>query len=228
MFNYVDLILLALVAFFVFTGIRKGFARTLLSFAARIASIVIAYFVSDTYAEVVYERFFKETLINAIESDFGSQLTGNIGEQIHSVWSVLPQTLLNIGESFGLDMLAIHGELDGVDISQGVSSVIEETVAGPIAVAICKIIVFAAASAVVSFVLAILVNLLCKVVKLPVLKTADKLLGAGLGLINGFICLFILSFIFTIVSGFISPPELADAIDSSYIIDFFAYANMLV
>ena len=228
MFNYVDWILLALIAFFVFTGIRRGFTRTLLSFVARVASLIAAYFISDMYAETVYEKFFKETFINAIESNFGSQLPDNVGDQIHIAWSKLPEFLLNIGDKFGLDMLAIKGELESVDIDQAVSSVVEESVAGPIAVSICKIIVFAIASVVASFVLNVAVNLLCKIVKLPVLKTADKLFGAGLGLINGFICVFILSFIFIIISGFISPKELADAIDSSYIINFFAYANMLV
>ncbi len=227
MFNYVDLILLALIAFFVITGIRKGFTRTLLSFLARIASLVAAYFISDMYAEAVYESFFKDAVVNAIGSDLSS-LSDVVSEHIWTAWSGLPQSLSAIGEKFGLEMLAIHGEFDGIGVAEGVTSTLEEAVAGPIAIGICKIIIFAIASAVVSFVLAILVNLLCKVVKLPVLKTADKLFGAGLGLVNGFICVFILSFIFTIASGFISPPELADAIDSSYIIDFFAYANMLV
>ncbi len=228
MFNFVDWIMLALVIFFVITGIRKGFVRTFLSFAARIVSLVVAYFVADTYADVIYEKFFKETFMNAIESNVGSALTGDVSAQIHTAWSNLPQTLLNIGDKFGLDMLAIHGELDGIDVGQQMSSVIEESVAGPLAVAVCKIIIFTVASAVISFVLAIIVNLLCKVVKLPVLKTADKLLGAGLGLINGLVCVFILSFICTIASGLISPSELSDAISSSYIIDMFSYVNILV
>jgi len=227
MFNYVDLFLLALVAFFIFTGIRKGFARTLLSFVARIASVVIAFFVSDMYAETVYESFFKDTIVNAMGSDVSS-LSEIVSENILSAWSELPQSLSIIGEKFGLDMLAIHGEFDGIGIAGGVSSGLEETVVGPIAIGICKIILFAIVSAVASVVLNILVNLLCKFLKLPVLKTADKLAGALLGFINGVICLFIISFICVIVSGFIDSPELSEVINSSYIIDFFAYANMLV
>ena len=141
--------------------------------------------------------------------------------------SKFPQIVTSIGDNLGFDAL-INQQVDDSGFAEGVSTALEESVAGPIAVVVCRIILFVIVSAVVSFVLNIVVNLLCKVVKLPVLKTADKLFGAGLGLVNGLICVFILSFIFTIASGFISPPELADAINSSYIIDFFAYANMLV
>ncbi len=227
MLNYVDWILLALVAFFVITGIRKGFARTLLSFVARVTSLVVAYFISDMYAESVYERLFKDVVSNAIESNIDSSASIGVSEQLHTVLSKFPQIVTSIGDNLGLDAL-INQQVDDSGFAEGVSTALEESVAGPLAVAVCKIILFAIVSAIASFVLAILVNLLCKIVKLPILKTADKLLGAGLGLVNGLICVFILSFIFTIASGFINPPELADAINSSYIIDFFAYANMLV
>ena len=224
MFNYVDLALLALVLFFIITGIRKGFARTLLSFVGRIASLIVAYFVSDMYADVVYEKFIKEALTNAIESNVNSALTEGVPEKLNITWSELPQIFTSIVDKLGLEI----SQLDTSGMTQGVSSTLEETIAGPIAIVICRIIIFAIVSVVASFVISILVNLLCKIVKLPILKTADKLLGAGLGLVNGLICVFILSFVFTVVSGFISPSELSDEVNSSYIIDLFANANILL
>lgn len=222
MFNYVDLILIAIVLLFVITGIRKGFARTLLSFVAKVISLVVAYFVSDMYAEEVYERFLKKFVLDAIESDISSSVAGETGH-VHTVLSELPSFFATIADKFGLDIL-INRQPD----SDGISNALEQSVAGPIAVVVCRIIIFVIVSGVCSLVLDLLVNILCKIVKLPVLKTADKLFGAVLGLVNGFICVFILSFVFSIISGFIKPPEFADVINSSYIIDFFACANMLV
>lgn len=188
MINLVDLILLALIIFFIVTGVKRGFARTLLSFLARIASLVIAYFISDMYAETVYEKFLKDDVVNVI------------------------------AENFKLDMT----------VMETVSSSVEELVAGPLAVVVCRIVIFAVVSAVASIVLGILVNLICKIAKLPVLRTANKLLGAVLGLFNGLLCVFILSFICTIATGFVDNSEFTEMVNSSYIIDYFAYANMLI
>lgn len=194
MVNLVDLILLALVVFFVITGIRKGFAKTFLSFVAKIASLVVAYFVSDMYAETVYEKFFKDDVVNVI------------------------------AENFKLDLDVIKD----MNITESVSSSVEELIAGPLAVVVCRIVLFAAVSAIASVVLGILVNLICKIVKLPVLHTADKLLGAVLGLFNGTLCVFILSFIFAIVTGFIDNAEFTEMVNSSYIVDCLVYAKMLI
>ncbi len=194
MINLVDLILLALVIFFIVTGIRKGFAMTLLSFIARVASLVIAYFVSDMYADVVYEKFLKDDVINVIAN------------------------------KFKIDMAVTKDVLS----AETVSSSVEELVAGPLAVVVCRIVIFAVVSAVASIVLSILVNLICKIVKLPVLRTANKILGAALGLFNGLLCVFILSFICTIAVGFVDNSEFTEMVNSSYIVDYFAYANMFI
>lgn len=170
MLNFIDLILLAVVAYFFFMGIKRGFTRTLLSFLARIASIVAAYFVSDMYDDVVYEKFFIDYI----------------------------------------------------------SSSLEQTVAGPIAIAVCRIVIFVLVSAVASLVLNIVINAICNIVKLPVLRTANKLLGAVLGLVNGLLCVFVVSFICTIALSFIDNAEFTEAVSSSYIIDLFAYTDMLI
>lgn len=194
MFSYIDLILSAIVIFFVFTGAKRGFTRTLLSFLARIISLITAYVVSDMYADVVYEKLLKDDVVNAI------------------------------AENFKLDVSVIKD----VGISETVSASLEEVIAGPLTVVVCRIVIFAAVSAVASIVLSILVNLICKIVKLPVLRTANKILGALLGLLNGLICVFILSFICTIATGFVDNAEFAEMVNSSYIIDYFAYADMLI
>ncbi len=225
----IDLLLITVVIIFVVMGARKGFARTLLSFLAKIASIIIAYFVSDMYADVVYEKFFKESVVGTLEANIDSTISsGKLSEQIMSVWENLPDFLKGIGDVFRLDIMAFKGEIDDISLSEGMATSLEQTIAGPLAIAVCRILLFALVSFVASILLSIIVNLICKVVQLPVLRSANKLLGAILGLMNGLICVFIISFICTIASGLIVSDAFAEAVNSSYIINFFAYLGMLI
>lgn len=178
--SFVDILLLAIVVFFLFSGIRRGFVRTLLSFASRIASVVLAFFVSDKYDELIYEKFLKDSVVNSIEEHVSAS--------------------------------SVNGEI---------SSFLEETLAGPASVLVCRIIVFAIISVVASFVFDIIINLVCKIVQLPVLRTANKALGGVLGLLNGLVCVLIISYICVIAVGLVNNAEFSEVIASSRIIEIF-------
>lgn len=225
----IDLLLVAVLIILVIFGARKGFARTLFSFLAKIASVIIAYVVSDMYADVVYEKFFKESVVGALESNVDSTLaSGDISMQISSVWENLPDFLKRIGEAFLIDPLAINGQIDDINLSGEIASSLEQVFAGPLATVVCRIVLFALVSFISSILLSVIVNLICKVVRLPVLRSADKLIGAALGLLNGLVSVFIISFVFTIVSGFITNEAFTEIVNSSYIINIFAYSGMLI
>ena len=86
---------------------------------------------------------------------------------------------------------------------------------------VCRIIIFAIVSFLASLVFSIIINLLCKIVKLPVLRTANKALGGALGLFNGIIFALIVSYICVIVSGLINNSEFSEIVNSSHVIEIF-------
>ncbi len=228
MVNFLDLILLAFLVYFVIIGARKGFVRTLLSFVTRIASVVVAWLVSDNYAHVLYDKFLKDNVADAIELHIKSADAGTVAQSFESALQGIPVSLVNIAESFGLNLQSLKYNFESADITGELASALEETVAGPIALVVCKIVIFAVVCVVASLVLNIVVNIVCKIVKLPVLRTANKLLGAVLGVLNGLIAMFILSFLCIILSGFIDNDEFTTLVSSSYIIEYFKHIRIFI
>ena len=214
----VDLLLLAIVIYFLIMGIRRGFMRTLLSFVSKIASVMLAYFISDKYDELIYETFFKESIISNIEEKLASSPGGEVSQQISDLLTSVPESVSALARALGIDFLSLGESLSASGINGEVSAFVEQILSGP-AVFICGIIIFAIAYAVITFVFNILINLLCKIVKLPILKTADKALGGALGLFNGFITVLILSYVCVIASAFINNPQFSEIINNSQIIE---------
>lgn len=219
--TFVDLLLLAIVIFFVFTGMRNGFVRTLLSFVFKIASVVLAYFVSDKYDEAIYEKFLKDSVINSIEEHVASSSANDASQHISVVLESIPESISGILKALGIDF-ANFGETTSAYATNGeISSFLEETLAGPASVFVCRIIIFAIVSFVASFVFSIITNILCKIVKLPVLRTANKALGGVLGLLNGMIFVLIVSYLCVIASALINNSEFCEVIESSQVIEIF-------
>ena len=68
-----DILIIVLIFLFAILGFRRGLARTLLNFAAMIASTVIANFLSDALAQAIYNSFIKQGVIEKIQTTISTQ-----------------------------------------------------------------------------------------------------------------------------------------------------------
>ena len=68
-----DILIIVLIILFAILGFRRGLARTLLNFAAMIASTVIANFLSDALAQAIYNSFIKQGVIEKIQTTISTQ-----------------------------------------------------------------------------------------------------------------------------------------------------------
>lgn len=93
---------------------------------------------------------------------------------------------------------------------------------------LCRIVLFALTSFVLSMLLGIVVNLICKVVKLPILRTANSVLGALLGVVNGVVCVFIISYVCVIAASLLGNDVLNNMVYSSRIIELFTDASLFI
>lgn len=212
-----DILLLAVVILFVIIGKTRGFLRTLLSFLGKIVSIVTALFVSKTYSEKFYELFLKtrvtESLKQRLEADGGGAF------DIAEVMKDIPASLLEFCDMLGFDVDSLMNGINSSQITSDVAVLIEENVLAPILILVCQVVIFSVVSALISIVLTIVINLVCTVDKLPIIKSANGVLGAVLGLINGVIVVYIISFVLITLSVLIDNSELNNFIASSYIIE---------
>ncbi len=225
----IDIIFLVLIAFFIIVGFRKGFMRTLLSFLARIASFVAAFFVSRNFAPEIYNSFLKEKVTSVIDTRISDEISSaDITTGISSVFSEMSDGLRKLCDLIGLTEGMITENVKNSDFTSNVAVTLEETIAAPILTIICQLIIFAVVSTVASFLLNIVVRMICKVVKLPVLRTADGLLGGGLGFINGVLITYVLSCVLIVVASFADNAEVAEIINSSKIIELFTNNSLFI
>ena len=211
-----DILLIAVVILFVIIGKTRGFLRTLLSFLGKIISLVTALFISKTYSEKFYELFLKarvtESLSQKLEADGGAF-------DIAEVMKDIPASLLEFCNMLGFDVDSLINGINSSQITNDVAVLIEENVLAPILILVCQVVIFSVVSALISIVLTIVINLVCTVDKLPIIKSANGVLGAVLGLINGVIVVYIVSFVLITLSVLIDNSELNNFIASSYIIE---------
>ena len=69
---YYDLVVLAILALCVWTGMRKGVSRSLLQTAATILSAVVALWVSQPLAELCYTEFLEKPVVSAVEGQLNT------------------------------------------------------------------------------------------------------------------------------------------------------------
>lgn len=214
--NYaIDIILGAVLLIFIIRGHRKGFIRMLLETVGYIASAIASWFVSAKYSPVLYDTYLKAGVIKNIQNKIGSS---NALDTATAAFYSIPEKLRGIAEFLGMN---VSNVLDGTEKEKLSSAeAIEKTVVGPIAVSILKILMFIAAMIICSIIIKSIIGIIGKATKLPVVKSADGLLGGLLGLVCGTIVVVLLAEVVFALSGMIDNEIISSSINYSYVISF--------
>ena len=102
-----DLILLAIIVFYIVTSARHGFVRTLIEVAGFIAAFFIAFTVSSPLADVTYDKIIEPQMIAKVESA-SSETTESITGKF---WDAIPDIFK--GETFGISKDSIDKSVSG-------------------------------------------------------------------------------------------------------------------
>ncbi len=217
----VDIILSALLILFVFLGARNGFVRSVLGMVAVALAAVLAVWLSEPIAKIVYDSLLKasvETAIAAQLPDINSaQLTvGNT----QAIISSIPEAFVNAAASMGIDVKAIAEQAGSFDFSNvDVASEIASRVAQPVAVALLKVLSFVVVFLIIDIVLQFVVSGISKVFKLPVLKTFNRCLGGVVGAVKGVFFVITLALLLNASAAVVSNVDFVEAVNSSKIIN---------
>ncbi len=215
----VDVLLLLIFIYFIIMGKKKGFIRTLLLVVSKLASFLLAKFISSEYSALVYESFFKELTVNRIESYLKDGSLAELLQNVSRFFGSVPEYYLKTSHIQSFDVSVYSDQLTSLDVIREVAMQLEENVIGPFLIVLCSALVFIIVFVLSSILFSIIIKVICKFFKLPVLKTVDGVLGAFLGSLNGFVCVLILSFLLIVCSLFITSEYLQQTIDSSYFIN---------
>ena len=191
---FVDLILIAVLVLAVLLGRRRGFVRTVMHLVSGIIAFIAAYLFTPPLASLFYEKVFFSRISDTIHG----ALTNLIGTRDPA--AVFADTeakgaLTDIFAKFNVsyeDAVAHFSESVKAGVADATTSVAEYA-AAPVANAISYVLSFVLIFVVAIILLTVLTHVLDLVTKLPILKTANRLLGAIAGFIHGLVIVWVIT-----------------------------------
>ncbi|MBQ2847750.1 MAG: CvpA family protein [Clostridia bacterium] len=208
----IDVILVLILVSCVFDGRRKGFVKMVLSIAATIVSILIAYEYSVPVAEWANEAFVHEATVNTIAEMITSHLNG--GTQ--AVINAIPEYIIDAAETGGVSVSSVISDIgssvDAVQAAEQIYSGIYNVIIETLLSAAAFFVVYA----VCNFILSFGVSAINRFFRLPVLKGLNKLLGGVLGGVKGVIVITVVS-LTLVVAGDLFPDAVGVVVKESNI-----------
>lgn len=201
----IDIILTVIAVSCLISGWRKGFVDTVMKLVSFVLAGVGAYFFYTIPADYMYDKFFLPKLTDMIEN---SILSGGAGMTLTELFNSKPAFFVDI-----LNRYSTVGEVEGFYNSGTGTSLtdISSFMAEPLARAIANVLGFLLVFVALILLLGLLTLILDKICKLPVLKSANKLLGIALGALLGLLFAWLIA---AIIGG--ALPELSKAYPDAF------------
>ncbi len=221
-FNIADIIVLAVLAFFIYFFYCKGLVGTLLGFCSTIISVVFSKILYPFVGDILRSTFVFDSIKEYVIETAG---LGKIAEGAGIKAQTDFISSLNIPDF--LKNALIDNNNSEVYKMLDVSTV-EDYVGGYVANFLINIIAMIIVFVVVWVGLKVLSNTLNIMAKLPVIRTANKLGGAVLGFIQGTVVIWIA---FAVLTLFFAKPvfqEVTETISSSVVACKFYDSNILI
>ncbi len=228
-----DGILIFIIATVIIVQTRRGFIKSIMHLGSLIASLFVAYAFTPALAAWLNTKVFLGKISAGIAETLKSLTVNADGRfDLDKLVSDEPGAFTQILERYGIEMDSIKGQLDGV-VDQAESAVndLANTIAADVSYAISSVLAFIGIFAVAMIALSLITALLDVIFRLPVLKTANTLLGAILGVI----CAVLFANLFSIISveliGALESVDPTmfnqDVVDKSILLKFFANNSLL-
>lgn len=224
-----DIILIAIFAAFVLLAAKKGFVKTLLELVATILALMLAYQLSPVIAQGAYDGIVKESMITSIEEQLDENFNASTAAKKAEVTlEALPDFVVSLASSAGVEIDEVKAKISSEKFSsQNLATELVEKVAQPIVVGALTIVAFMLLAIILLFALKFLAHIISKLFDVPLIGTANKILGALLGACKGvivivFLCT-VLEFVFANGDG-----EMATAVNDSFVIGLLDNINPFI
>ncbi len=222
-----------LIVFFtvVITGAKRGFIKSIMGICTLIAALFVAFAFTPPVAKFIEEipavREISEGITETIQS---LTETDTQTYDLQRLFSDMPDSFRQILERYGADesklaaALSPQPEADRSDVDT-----LASLIASPVVNAISGVLAFLLLFVVTVIALKLITWLLDMLFQLPVLKTANTMLGFVVGVISALVWLWILSalsVIFIRAMASVSPAYFNETlIENTVILKFFADDN---
>ena len=206
-----DILAVAILALSIFFGHKKGFVKTVLNLCGGIICLIVAIVLSPTVGDFISTNYVTPTVENVVTEKMSALATvGDTNEpDVDKIVRDEPNEFIKLLERLNIDTEAFAEKFEEFKQSsaENTAELTVEYIAKPLSGAISYVIAFILLLIVSSLIIAILGFLLDKIVKLPILRTANKFLGVVSGAILGLIWVYVISMIVEIALPYITTSS---------------------
>lgn len=208
-----DIAFVALIVISILDGRRKGFVKIILSFAAMLLTWFIASKLSLPVAEWANEAFVGGWITESIEG----AIADTVANGSQSFLETIPDYIANAAQIAGISLENLASQLSSSVDPAAAAEKIYAAVENKLVLSALRIISFFVLYALMNWVTSIVIGIIGKVFKLPVLKGFNKLLGSAVGAFKGIFIVAIVSIILGLVAMVIPETPFAQALEGSVI-----------
>ncbi len=183
-----DILCLIIIIVFAIIGIKTGAAKVIFRLLSVVCAFVFALFLSHFLAELVYNVFIKQTIIDNVSKVISDTALSTASEKAAELLNSLPALLSNSLDYFGVTESKIT-DMFSTSAVTGIEGAIMTPVVGVI-----SIVFFIILFLLLLFVFKKLFGGISKIFRLPFIRVIDSVIGFALGILEGILIICILAF----------------------------------
>ncbi|MBE6687938.1 MAG: CvpA family protein [Ruminococcaceae bacterium] len=206
-----DIIAVIVFLFAIYRGYKKGFVKTVLNLCGGIVCLILAISFSPTFGQFINQNYM-EPAVERIVTDRMSQIAVDEATNQPDVDKIVedkPGEFSDILEKFNIDFDAFKQSFENFknESTENASQAAVDYIAKPLSQTVSYVIAFILILVASLLAVSVLTFLLDKLVKLPILRTANKFLGVLSGILFGLLWVYIVAMIVEIALPYMKSSE---------------------
>lgn len=189
-----DLLTVAIILTFAAASYRRGFLHTVTRLIGTVAAVLFALVYSEPIASAVFERYLRPSLLDTVAAQvetLSEQGADAFAAALEGMLADLPGWLAEtVRPMIGPSAAQWYGQLGQSDPAS-VSEAITDSVLGPAATGLVRVLVFFLLFSVLMLLVNTIAGLLKSVNALPLVGTVNEVLGGLLGAAQGMLYVFV-------------------------------------
>lgn len=197
---YIDIALLAIMLIFLIVSAKRGFLITLLEVLVFAIAVISAANLCKPAANSIYDTFIGPNITEKVSASLSenSDIMSSAGKAsavVDNLPKIIKDYILRTDpDENNITSEILNGDFSGTDAAEKLSS----DIAKPIAV--LSPVIFLLLSIVLSLLLSVVAKWLNKICKLPLIGTANTVLGGVFGILKGLIAVYFIGIILLLLS----------------------------
>ncbi len=231
-----DAVILVVAILVIVMGAKRGFVKSIMGVCTLIAALFVAFAFTPSVSPYIENTAVIEGISDGISDTIASLTKSSEGTyDLSRLFRDMPESFKQILDRYGVNANELEQAFNpGANASEESVQALADRIAGPVAAAIAGVVSFLVLFVASLLVLKILMWVLDLIFHLPVLKTANTVLGLIVGVVSAFLWAWVLSALSVIFINAMSSisPEMFNSslIENTVILKFFAndgLANIL-